>query len=304
MKVVIFSAGRHYEDWYSMPLEGKLNKLKEIIDGQFKNNNEFNTLVSENEGKLSGIFVMPEYALNQINEDFEVEPLTKSQIKQIETFIKNECSMDGLLIVPGTGLYQKSFTDDKRSHVKSKWEAFRDEHLHLYHGDNREVMRQMLEKEVGDVNTTGETSYRRNVIIAMNEGKKYSLRKIDSVTDTKEGTVFIPGIKTPSFQCMDKEVALYICNDVAQGFILQKDAEINIVVSDAINLLEIKEDEEKDNKTYLPKTMIIHACTKPLQCGVMLNGEMQPLGNTDETSFGEISTYHVELPSYSLGNYV
>ncbi|HAT7956474.1 TPA: hypothetical protein GJ770_04045 [Legionella pneumophila] len=296
MKVIIFSTGRKFEDWRDLPLEQKLSKMKEFIDVHFKNNDEFNHLVSENNGKLSGIFVMPEYALNQFDDGFEVEPLTKQQIHEVETFIKNECSVDGLLIIPGTGLYQKEFTDEKREKV-SKWQVFREQHLDLFHGDNREDLRELLNTEMDKITNTDETTFQRNVILAVNNQQKFSLRKIDGITDTKEGTVFIPGVKKPSFECFGTQVALYICNDLARGFILQEEPDINIVVSDAIDLLEIQEDEMNENKTYLPKGMIIHACSLSSQSGVMVDGKMLTSPSPTQTPYGDITSYELEVPN-------
>lgn len=299
MKVVLFSAGRKFEAWRDLPLEQKLTIMKELIDNHFKNDDGFKKLVSQNNGKLSGIFVMPEYALNQFNDNFEVEPLSKQQIKEIETFIKNECAVEGLLIIPGTGLYQKEFTDEKREKV-SKWQVFREQHLDLFHGDNREDLRELLNTEMDKITNTDETTFQRNVILAVNNQQKFSLRKIDGITDTKEGTVFIPGLKKPSFECFETEVALYICNDLARGFILQKEPDINIVVSDEINLLEIQEDEINDNKTYLPEGMIIHACSNSSQCGVMVGGEMLTSPRPTKTEYGDITTYELEVPRNTL----
>ncbi|HAT3877888.1 TPA: hypothetical protein I8669_002720 [Legionella pneumophila] len=300
MKVIIFSTGRKFEDWRDLPLEQKLSKMKEFIDVHFKNNDEFNHLVSENNGKLSGIFVMPEYALNQFDEGFEVEPLTKQQIHEVETFIKNECSVDGLLIIPGTGLYEKEFTDDKCNKNISKWQSFREKHLELFHGDNREDLGMLIDQQMETVTNAEETMFRRNVILAVNNQQKFSLRKIDDVTDTKEGTVFIPGVKKPSFECCGTQVALYICNDLARGFILQEEPDINIVVSDAIDLLEIQEDETKENKTYLPKGMIIHACSLSSQSGVMVDGKMLTSPSPTQTPYGDITSYELEVPSNTL----
>ncbi|ASQ46179.1 hypothetical protein clem_08135 [Legionella clemsonensis] len=58
--------------------------------------------------------------------------------------------------------------------------------------------------------------------------------------------------------------------------------------------------ETSENKIYLPKGMIIHACPISSQCGVMVYGEMLTFPTPTQTPYGVIISYELEIPSNTL----
>lgn len=249
------------DNFISLSLSEKLEIINNLINSQF-NNNTFHDQHELSKQDISGIFVLPEYFFNQKRSYGAPIPLNLDEKTLIKNNFLKMSHIPGLLLIPGSFSYIRELTPSKKEHIFNKYNIFKTKELGLYESKTQQKLSKNICFELEIIDEV--SNYVKNSAFCFFNEEYMKSNKRESITDSIDGVVFIPGMVSPVIHYKDVVIGLSICRDTVEKYLdnYSQHVDLEIILSDWITWDQIKQGMNYERP-------VIHASTKKEYTGIM-----------------------------------